>query len=97
MTMTTLYAVALAAGLIALLGWIALAASARSVDGWSDRHPDTRFGRRGRLALAGIVGFGMAGLSATFAGWATALAVVGAVAGGVILALVADRLGDRPA
>jgi len=93
--MTTLFAVALAAGFIALLGWIALAAAAGSVDGWSERHPDRRFGRFGRPVVAGIVGFGMAGISAAFAGWSSGLALAGAVLGGGVMAFVADRLGDR--
>ena len=95
-TMTTIYAVSFAVGFLALLAWIALAASARSVEGWSERHPDRRLGRMGRPVVAGILGFGMAGLSATFAGWTSAVAAVGAIAGGLILAVVADRLGDRP-
>lgn len=94
--MTTVFAVALAAGFIALLGWIALASAADSVDGWSDRHPDKRFGRFGRPVVAGVVAFGMAGISATFAGWSAGFAFVGAVVGGILIALVADRLGDRP-
>jgi len=84
------FGVALAVGFLAVLGWIAAVAVADSVDGWEGVDPDTRFGLNGRRVVAGVLGFGMAGLSAAYAGWpiplATGAAVVGAVAGGLLAA-----------
>ena len=90
--MTGLYAVTLVAGFVALLAWVAMSVVAANVDGWDRYDPDRRVGPWGRRVVAGLVGFGMAGLSATYAGWPTAAAAGAAVAGLVGLALVSDWL-----
>ena len=84
-----MYAVALGAGFFGLLGWIAAAAVAASVDGWERIDPDERLGVNGRSAVAGVFGFGMAGLSAAYAGWPTAAAAGAAILGAVAAAAVA--------
>ena len=80
---------ALGFGFIALLGWIIAAAVADSVDGWRAVDPDSRFGITGRRVIGAVLGFGMAGLSAAYAGQSIVLATVAAVAGGVVGAAVA--------
>lgn len=60
---------------------------------WEDKDhldPERRFGERGRDVVAATLGFGLGGMSASFAGWSTGLAALGAVAGGA-LAVVAGR------
>lgn len=83
--MVRVYAVGLAVGLIALVAWIL----AHSLAAGSDRErfdPEITFGATGRRAVAALVGFSMAGLSAEFSprdlSWplALSLAIVGAVA-----------------
>lgn len=63
--MIKVYAVVLVAGLVALLAWIFLTVLAGSLDR-SSMDPEARFGIPGRRAVAGAVGFGMAGMSAEF-------------------------------
>lgn len=81
--MVKVYAVILAVGLVALVGWI----FARSFATGTDRpglDPEIRFGVAGRRVVAAAVGFGMGGMSAEFSprdlSWPVALlaAVVGA-------------------
>lgn len=94
--MNGVYGVAVVVGLVSLLGWIALTAVAANVPGWADRDPERLIGPWGRRAIAAVVGFGMAGLSASFAGWPDAAAVASAVVGAVGLALVTEWLApDR--
>ncbi|MBT8215574.1 MAG: hypothetical protein KJO17_01845 [Acidimicrobiia bacterium] len=89
--MRALFAIALGVGFLGLLGWIVTSAVAASVDGWEGIDPDERLGTNGRTAVAGVFGFGMAGLSAAYAGWPTAAtagaAIVGAIAAGAIARL----------
>lgn len=87
--MVWVYAAALIAGIVLLLAWIAAAAVAAWVDGWDFADPEQRFGPRGRFVVAGSIGFGMAGLSATYAGFHPLAAVVAAVAGAAALVWVA--------
>ena len=87
--MVWVYAASLIAGLVLLLVWIAAAAVAAWVDGWEFADPEQRFGATGRFAVAGSIGFGMAGLSATYAGFHPLFAVVAAAAGAAALVLVA--------
>jgi hypothetical protein len=82
--MRALYGFALGFGAVALLAWIAAVAVASSVDGWDNVDPDARFGLNGRRLVAGVFAFGMAGLSASYAGWPTAVAAIAAVAGAVV-------------
>jgi len=83
-------AVALVAGLLGLLAWVAASAIGESVEGWSRFDPEARFGAAGRFTVAGLVGFGMGGLSSSYAGW-PGMAVAGAAVAGAVLAIVATR------
>lgn len=91
--MTILFAVPLAVGLVLLLTWIGATAAAASVDGWGDYDPEARVGATGRYVLAFMIGFGMAGISALFAGWSNILSVLAGLAGGVALMGVSRWLG----
>lgn len=94
--MTPVYAIVLVVGIVALFAWLVLAAVGTSVDGWEGVDPERRFGRAGRFAVAGLVGFGMAGMSSTFAGWPVAATVAAALAGAAGLAAVAHWFGPEP-
>ena len=95
--MIPVYAVVLVVGVVAMLTWLVLGLTASSVDGKQDWNPDARFGVAGRSAIAGTLGFGLGGMSAAFAGWATGLAIVAAV-GGVAVGLLSVRfLGTEDA
>jgi hypothetical protein len=87
--MVWVYAVALIAGFLALLLWIVGVALGTWVDGWEFADPERRFGVAGRSVVGGVVGFGMGGMSATFAGWHPALALGAAVLGAAALVFVA--------
>ena len=87
--MVWVYAVALIAGLLMLLTWMIGAAVGAWVDGWDFADPERRFGATGRFVVAGSIGFGMAGMSATFAGFHPGLALVAALLGAAALVLVA--------
>ena len=67
--------------------------AATAWEGKDHLDPERRFGARGRDVVAATLGFGLGGMSASFGGWNTGLAVVGAVAGGVIAVLVGRYLG----
>lgn len=95
--MSSLYALATAVGVLALLTWIGLTVFAATVDGQHERDPERRYGVKGRLVVAGVFGFGMAGLSASFAGWPWPAALAGALAGALGAGLVARFLGPEPA
>jgi hypothetical protein len=75
---TALFAVTLGIGVVLLLLWLAGASLEETIEGF--RGPEERFGVRGRMLPAGLTGFGIAGMSATFAGWAAPLALSAAVA-----------------
>lgn len=91
--MTAVYAVSLVVGVVLLLAWVAAVAVAETVDGWDHVDPENRFGFRGRLGVAAPTGFGLGGMSATFAGWPAALAVTAAVAGAILIVSAARYLG----
>ena len=95
--MTTLYSIVLAIGTVALILWIVGVAAAAMVDAWASWDPDVRFGSTGRSVVAFVLGFGLAGMSSAFAGWATALTLVAAIVGGVMLVGVARWLGPEAA
>lgn len=84
--MVKFYSIALALGVIGLLVVILGGAFAENL-GREERDPGRRMGGGGRAVIGGLVGFGMAGLSAEFStldlSWQTALlvAIVGSVAG----------------
>jgi hypothetical protein len=91
--MTALYVIALIAGVLALLIWIAATSVAASVDGWQAVDPERRFGRPGRLIVAGLTSFGLAGMSASYAGWSAVLAALAAVLGAAVGVVSARLLG----
>jgi len=93
--MTALFGTTLLAGVLALIVWIAATAIAQSVAGWEGLDPESRFGPVGRSALAALLGFGMAGMSASFGGWSPVLALVGALAGAAALVAVGLWLGPK--
>lgn len=77
--MRALYAIVLGAAVLVLL--VAIAASS---DG---------FAVRWRIAVAASVGFGMAGLSSSFAGWGEVATILSAVIGAGGMALAARWVG----
>lgn len=79
--MRSVYAASLLVGMIALLGW--LVAEARRGD-----RPSATSVRR---AIAGLVAFGIAGLSASFAGLAAWVAVLLAVVSAGAMVAYSDR------
>jgi len=91
--MTTVFAVVLAIGLILLVAWIVLVAVSAMVDGAARVDPDRWAGVPGRVIVAYLVGFGMAGMSAAFGGWSDLAAIAAAVVGGLALAGIAVWLG----
>lgn len=91
--MNVIYAISLVLSLLLLLAWVAAVAIAGMVDGAETFDPESRFGTRGRLALAAGLGFGLAGLSASYAGWPDVIALIAALGGAVIVAGVAIRYG----
>jgi hypothetical protein len=78
---TALFGIPLLIGILLMLAWIVATAVAATVRGWERVDPELRFGQTGRLVLAGIIGFGMAGISALYAGWPSPLAVGAGLAG----------------
>lgn len=92
--MTTLFGIPLILGFLLMLAWIAATAVAATVDGWEGFDPERRFGRGGRFVLAGVLGFGMAGISALYAGWAGPLAVAAGIAGGAGLIAASTWIMD---
>ena len=91
--MVPVYAVVLILGVMALLAWLVLGLTASSVDGKEGWDPEERFGPRGRSVVAGIVGFGLGGMSASFAGWVSGLAFAAAIGGAAVGLLSARVLG----
>ncbi len=87
--MVWIYAITLALGLLALLVWIVGVAVGAWVDGWEFADPERRFGETGRSTTAAVVGFGMGGMSATFAGWNPVLAAAAALVGAAAMVAVA--------
>lgn len=92
--MVKVYAVALVSGALALIAWIFLVSLGHERPDWN---PEERFGIKGRRVIAGVVGFGMAGMSAEFSPrdltWPVALLL--ALAGAAAAAWYAGWV-DRP-
>ena len=91
--MIPIYAICVVLGAVAALVWIFLGLGSEAIPGKSSFDPDARFGERGRWAVAGVLGFGLGGMSASFAGWATLPALGGAVGGAALMVLAAHYLG----
>ena len=83
--MVKVYAVVLALGVLLLIGWIFARSLAINVAAWKRIDPESRWGVAGRRVVAGMVGFGMAGMSAEFSprdlSWPVALVLAVAGAG----------------
>lgn len=90
--MIGVYAVAIVIGGLGALTWIVMSVAAGNVDDWGRYDPGVWGGRWARRTIAGLVGGGMAGMSATYAGWNTIAAVVAAAVGCVGLATASDWL-----
>jgi len=91
--MIPVYAICVVAGSVAALTWITLAITASAVSGKEHLDPEVRFGEPGRFIVAGVLGFGLGGISASFAGWSSFPAVLGAIGGAVLLVGGARVLG----
>lgn len=91
--MVAVYAIAIVLGVIAIIAWVVLGMLAEAVAGKESLDPETRFGTTGRDVVAGVVGFGLGGMSASYAGGATAVALLGAVLGAAALVIIGRYLG----
>lgn len=86
--MVKVYAIALVVGVVGLLVVIFGSSLAENL-GRRDLDPGSKLGKPGRSVIGGLVGFGMAGMSAEFSpldlGWTASLllALIGAAAGAV--------------
>ena len=95
--MIPIYAVTLLVGSLMALAWVVGVAIGTWVDGWEFVDPERRFGVFGRTLVAGSIGFGMAGMSASFGGWPPILAFCGAGFGALAMVLVARHFGPDSA
>jgi len=95
--MVPVYAIAPFVGVLVLLAWIVGVAVGTWVDGWEGVDPEARFGGVGRSTVAGVAGFGIAGMSASFGGWPSVPAFLGVVAGAAAMVAVARALGPDTA
>ena len=91
--MVAIYAIATVLGLIGIFAWVAMGMVADAVPGKDAWEPEARFGPTGRSVVSGVAGFGLGGMSASYAGASTPLAIVGAVIGAVAIAVAARYLG----
>jgi hypothetical protein len=90
---TVVYAIALVAGFVALSWWLVADALASSPPSRVTT-PGERFGRRSRDGVLGVLGFGMGGMSASFAGWPAPVAVLGAALGAGFVIVAGHVIGD---
>jgi hypothetical protein len=82
--MTLVYGLAIALGAIALLVVVGL--------GVNPERPTAPASRR--FAALGMLGFGLGGMSSSFGGWATPLALVAAIVGAAVLTFIGARYGE---
>jgi hypothetical protein len=88
------YAICVLLGSVGALAWVYLGMTASAVEGKAALDPETRYGFAGRATVAGVLGFGLGGMSASFAGWNSGLAIVGAIGGAGLMIAAAHFLGD---
>jgi len=92
LTVIKVYAVVLAAGVVLLIAWIFATYLGGTVVAWKHLDPEERLGKSGRRVVAGLVGFGLAGMSAEFSPfdltWPVGLTL--ALAGAVAMAFYAS-------
>ena len=91
--MVVVYGIAVVVGSLALVAWLVADAFADAPDD-RRRGPSERYGGSGQSIVAAVLGFGLGGMSASFAGWHVALALTAALAGGVALAAGSRLLAD---
>jgi len=87
--MTAFYGITLLIGFALMLVWLVLTAIASGVEGWDGVDPERRWGVTGRSVVAGLVGFGMAGISVLYTTAPEALSIAAAIVGGLALIAVA--------
>lgn len=63
--MRAVYAIVLVLGILSLIGWMVAHSLARSTER-PERDPEQRLGANGRRVVGGMMGFGLAGMSAEF-------------------------------
>ena len=97
--MATAFAIALIVGVVGLIVWIILRSLAVNAPQWERADPERRLGVNGRRVLGGLIGFGMAGLSAFYAArdLDTWVVVVLAVAGAAVAAWYAGIINPADA
>lgn len=91
--MIPVYAVCVVVGFIAVVGWVASGLTAVAVEGKESLDPEMRFGLVGRYVVAGVLGFGLGGMSASYGGWPSGAALAAAAGGALITAVAARFLG----
>lgn len=91
--MVAVYAIATILGVIGIISWVALGMVAETVAGKESLDPEARFGATGRGVVGGVVGFGLGGMSASYAGAGAPLAILGAILGAVAMVVVGRYLG----
>jgi len=92
--MIPIYWIAFGLGLSSLILWILIRGLA-DADVLVRIDPESRVPRL-KLLVAGILGFGMAGLSSSYAGWSPGMSVAAAAGGAVASAWYAHRVDDEP-
>lgn len=90
--MITAYWIAFAVGLTSLVAWILMRGMAHA-EVLVRFDPEQRIPHL-KLAVAGLLGFGMAGLSSSYAGWDPAMTIVGALVGAGAAAWYARWVSD---
>jgi hypothetical protein len=99
--MVRVYAVVLAVGVFLLIVWTFATYLGSNVAAWKRFDPEERLGKPGRFVVSGMLGFGLAGMSAEFSpfdlSWPVTLAL--ALAGAAALVTYAgwaDRAPSAP-
>ena len=92
--MIPVYWIAFGLGLSSLILWILIRGLA-DADVLVRFDPERRIPRL-KFVVAGVLGFGMAGLSSSYAGWSTGMSVLAAAAGAGTSAWYALHVDDEP-